>query len=139
MNRIPTNESPPGQGGEVGKATALANGLCASQLDSVKPTYPPIDILPGRVLARLLTGRGLTHKDSWLELGHARLADSIWKLRRLGWPVQMEEQVVPTSDGGRKASIGIYFLEPEMIESEAERGQQYAAECARIEAERRTA
>ena len=40
---------------------------------------------------------------------------------------------------GRPATIGVYFLTPESIADAGERGQKYAAECARIEAERRAA
>lgn len=76
---------------------------------------------------RLLSGRRLTHKDIWLELGHARLADSIWKLRKLGWPVQIIEETMQTSDGDRKASVGIYYLLPETIEAAGDEGRKYAA------------
>lgn len=140
-----TTGSPPGKG-EGGANRELARphietpALQFSYLDStsVKPTFPNPAFLPGRVLGILLTGRRYTHKDSWIELGHARLADSIWKLRRLGWQIEMVEEVVATSDAGRPATIGIYFLAPEVIAEAGERGQQYAAECARIEAARRT-
>lgn len=107
---------------------------------SVKPIFPDADFLPGRVLGILLTGRRYTHKDAWLELGHSRLADSIWKLRRnFGWPIQTDEKVVATKDAGRSAQIGIYHLPPAAIAEAGERGQRYAAECARVEAKRRAA
>lgn len=102
-------------------------------------TYPNQSSLPGRVLARLLKGCHYTHKDSWRELGHARLADSIWKLRKAGWPVEIVEQEVATSDCGRPALIGVYFLKAETIAAAGEVGQRYVAECFRAEAERRAA
>lgn len=105
----------------------------------VKPEYPSAKYLPGRVLGLLLAGARITHLDSLRMLGHARLADSIWKLRRLGWPVMMHEQIVSTSDAGRPANIGIYYFDPEFIEQAGELGQRFAVECARAEAERRAA
>ena len=87
--------------------------------------YPDPRHLPGRVLARLLLGRRYTHLDSWRELGHARLADSVWKLRKSGWPVEMIEREVATSDHGRAATIGIYYLRPETIAEAGDIGRQY--------------
>jgi hypothetical protein len=124
---------------EAAKQNNTQPGFCYPVPAFVKPSFPSIEFLPGRVLGKLLTGRRMTHKDSWLELGHARLADSIWKLRRLGWPVRMDEEVVPTSDAGRPATIGVYFLTSDVIDAAGEQGQRYAAECARVEAERRVA
>ena len=127
--------SPPLESGEAGirgkrtQPQVINNALQFSTNDApgVKFQFPDRNILPGRVLAILLTGRRYTHKDAWLELGHSRLADSVWKLRRLGWPVQMIEKTAPTSDCGRTACFGIYYLEPEAIAAAGERGQRYVA------------
>ncbi len=119
--------------GEVGKPNSDQQpGFSTNDAPGVKFQFPDRHILPGRVLAILLTGRRYTHKDAWIELGHSRLADSVWKLRRLGWPVQMIEKTSPTSDCGRTACFGIYYLEPEAIAAAGERGQRYAA-CAGTE------
>jgi hypothetical protein len=108
-------------------------------MNAARQKYPDPQYLPGRVLARLLQGRRYTHLDSWRELGHSRLADSIWKLRKAGWPVETVEQDVVTRDCGRSASIGIYYLAPETIANAGEAGQRYAAECICAEIERRAA
>lgn len=102
-------------------------------------TYPSQSFLPGRVLARLLMGRRYTHNDAQRELGHSRLADSIWKLRKAGWHVMIAVKTVSTSDNGRQAEIGIYYLADETIARAGETGQQYAADCLRRELERRAA
>lgn len=101
--------------------------------------FPSLEFLPGRVLGILLTWRRYTHNDSLIELGHSRLADSIWKLNRLGWDVQRDDELVKTRDFGRSATIGVYFLRPQVIAAAGERGRLYAVEAARIEAERRAA
>ena len=132
-----TNENAPAAATveALGKSTDTATLFPALAL--VKPAFPDMNFLPGRVFGILLTGRRYTSKDAWIELCHSRLSDSVWKLRRLGWPVQMVEEVVATGDAGRPASIGIYYLDAETIAAAGERGEQYAAECARVEAERR--
>lgn len=136
-----TNENARGQAGIFGtQETNQQLKLCDFPSQKVNPQFPDMRFLPGRVLGILLSGRHYTHRDSWIELGHARLADSVWKLRtQFGWPVKMIEEVVPTSDGARSATIGRYYLDSEVIQAAGERGQRYAAECARIEAERRRA
>jgi hypothetical protein len=138
--------SPPGkgEGGTCCKQARPQIETIPAQFSSlsahpVKLTFPDMDFLPGRVLGILLTGRRYTSKDSWIELCHSRLSDSIWKLRRLGWPVNMSEELVVTGDAGRTASIGVYYLDAETIADAGERGQRYATECARIEAARRSA
>lgn len=99
-------------------------------------TYPDQHHLPGRVLARLLTGRRYTHLESWRELGHARLADSVWKLRKAGWSVEMDEREITTSDHGRVAQIGVYFLSPNTIAEAGDIGQTYAAAVLAAEQDR---
>ena len=101
--------------------------------------YPSPQSVKGRVLGSLLRGEHLTHLDCWRRFGSARLSHHIYMLRGVGWEVQMVEQTVKTSDAGRPAAIGIYFLAPVVIADTGEDGQQYAAECATVEAERRAA
>ena len=115
--------------GEVGKADTTTSGFC----------YPDPMTVKGRTLGALLRGERLTHLDCWRRFGSARLSHHIYMLRGIRWDVQMAEETVTTSDAGRPASIGIYWLSPEVIDEAGERGRQYATDCARIEAERRAA
>jgi hypothetical protein len=102
--------------------------------------YPDPHTVKGRVLGALLRREQQTHFDCWRRFGSARLSHHVYCLRRgLGWPVEMDERQVTTSDAGRPATIGVYYLDPDVIAEAGERGQEYAAECARIEAERRAA
>jgi hypothetical protein len=126
------------QQSEAPKQTT-APTFSSESLPQVNFAYPSLTFLPGRVLGVLLTGERITHKDSWLKFGHARLADSTWKLRKLGWPIRIVEELVSTSDAGRKAAIGIYFLEAETIAQAGEVGQLYAEQAAAIERDRRVA
>ncbi len=139
MDAHSTNDNATVQGREVSTANYSEPSLCFDPPPIVNRKFPNPKGLPGRFLALLLTGRRYTHLDAWLELGHSRLADSAWKLRKAGWPVQIHEESVATSDCGRPALIGFYYLTPEKIAEAGEDGQRYAVECLRAEAERRAA
>lgn len=93
----------------------------------------------GRVLGAFLRGERLTHKDCWIRFGSSRLSHHVYELRRTGWPVLMFEQSATTSDGGRTAIIGVYYLTADAIAAAGDEGQDYAAECQRVERERRAA
>ena len=139
MDDLLRNDNARGQAGEVGKTDKFQAALCFDAPPGVNCRLPDPQHLPGRVLARLLQGRRVTHLDAWRERGHSRLADSVWKLRKAGWSVQIHEETVRTSDNGRPAEIGIYYLTDETIVRAGEAGQLYAAECLRRESERRAA
>lgn len=134
---IAANKGSPPRNGESGTRCELARPL--SKATTPELSYPASVTVKGRVLGALLRGDHLTHKDCWLRFGSARLSHHIYRLRGLGWNVQMIEETVTTSDAGRHATIGRYFLDHEVIAEAGERGQRFAAECARIEAERRAA
>ena len=116
-------------------------GLVGDDERTQRPTFcfPSPSAVKGRVLGALLAGEIITHLDCWRRFGSARLAHHAYVLRGIGWPVQMEERTVTTSDGRRSAIIGNYFLPRETIAAAGERAQTFAAECARINAERRAA
>lgn len=114
-------------------AVALGNTTAASF------SYPDPHTVKGRVLGALLRGERLTHLDCWRRFGSARLSHHIYCLRRIGWTVPMVEETVTTSDAGRSATIGIYFLTQDVITGTGEQGRSYAEECARIEVERKAA
>lgn len=75
-----------------------------------KLAYPNVRTVKAAVLADLLEGRSITHRDCWLEHGSARLSHHILMLRKSGWPIETHRKLVPTSDG-RTADIGVYLLD----------------------------
>ena len=110
-------------------ATALQRGAAegtAFQIAS-ELSYPPAPTVKARVLGDLLAGRTITHRDTWIEHGSSRLAHHVYALRRDGWPIDMVEREVPTSDSGRSAAIGFYSLPREVIDQAGECGQRFAA------------
>lgn len=98
-------------------------------------SFPHPSTVKGRVLGDLLAGRTITHRDTWIEHGSSRLAHHVYSLRRDGWPVDMVEREVPTSDSGRSAAIGFYSLPQDAIHQAGERGQRYAAAVVAANAE----
>lgn len=102
-------------------------------------SYPAPGSVKGRVLGALLRGERLTHRDCWRRFASARLAHHIHVLRRYGWAVQMMETTVQTSDAGRPATIGEYFLSADLIAQTGETGRDFATECLRVERARRLA
>ena len=129
--------APPHESGEAGAFCEKARPQ--GKAHQREFCFPSPSAVKGRVLGALLAGETLTHLDCWRRFGSARLAHHAYVLRGIGWPVQMEERAVTTSDGGRSAIIGNYFLPRETIAAAGERAQTFAAECARINAERRAA
>lgn len=93
-------------------------------------SFPHRSTVKARVLGDLLAGRIITHRDCWIEHGSSRLAHHVYALRRDGWSIDMVEQEVPTSDGGRTAAIGFYSLSQEVIDQAGERGQRFVAAVA---------
>jgi len=102
-------------------------------------SYPEASSVKGRVLGALLRGEHLTHLDCWRRFGSSRLAHHVHMLRRHGWPVQMAEIMVRTSDAGRPATIGEYYLDADAIAKAGDTGKDYAFSCLRVELERRAA
>ena len=129
MKPIPQNDNARWQAGEVGSTNNTQSSF----------SYPDPHSVKGRVLGALLSGQHITHLDCWHRFGSARLAHHVYKLRGIGWPVEMIDTKVKTRDAGRAATIGVYQLLPAEIAAAGEQGQLYAAEAAKIEAERRSA
>lgn len=118
-------------------APALQSGAAegtAFQIAS-ELSYPPAQTVKAQVLGDLLAGRTITHRDTCIEHGSSRLAHHVYALRRDGWPIDMVERYVPTSDGGRTAAIGFYSLAQEVIDQAGERGQRFVDAVVAVKSE----
>lgn len=127
---------------QLGKASNQNHSevIMLDLLSAVKPfEYPDPHTVYGRVLGALLRGEQLTHLDCWVRFGSARASHHIYTLRKTGWTVKMDERQVNTSDGGRKATIGVYSLSADTIAKAGEAGQSYADQARRIELDRKAA
>lgn len=97
--------------------------------------YPNPETVKGQVLARLLQGRELTHKDVWFECFSSRLSHHAYALKADGWSVNTIMRPIRTGDG-RKEEIGYYALPRDIIEHEGERGQRFVEEAMAIQAKK---
>lgn len=87
--------------------------------------YPKrLDTVTAAVAADLLEGRHPSGKTCWREHGSSRLAHYIWALNKYGWPIRFEDVLVSTSDG-RTTEIRKYYLSPEVIATQGERGHAF--------------
>lgn len=73
---------------------------------------PKPGTLRARILAELQSGRTLTSMDAWRQFGVSRLAADIHVLRRMGWPIEGVETVVPCRNAS-PARVTAYRLKGE--------------------------
>jgi hypothetical protein len=99
--------------------------------------YPKPDTVVGRVLGALLRREVITGKEIWLRLGSSRLSHHIWALRQDGWPIQAQRIEVVTSDNGRTAHIGEYWIHGADIIDADDQGRDYARLTHNIEQARK--
>ncbi|WP_018988405.1 helix-turn-helix domain-containing protein [Aromatoleum toluclasticum] len=104
---------------------------CLTNAAAVQADFPRANSVKGAVLAELLAGIRMTHKDVWERHGSSRAAHHIFKLRAAGWSIERNDIDAPTSDS-RVARIAEYFMLPETIHAAGAAGQQYVAEVRRV-------
>jgi hypothetical protein len=102
-------------------------------------SYPPPETVKGRTLGALLRRERLTAGDIWRRFGSSRASEHAHALRKAGWPLQTTLIEVATSDAGRTAMIGVYWLPDAAIEAAGLVGAEYAARTAVVERERKAA
>lgn len=93
----------PGDGNALAGGTAQgaeAAGLEGLPADpNTRALEPQPGSLRAQILASLRAGRSLTSMDAWRELGVSRLAADVHALRRMGWPIEGREVLVPCRSG----------------------------------------
>jgi hypothetical protein len=90
------------------------------------PTFPKIGTMPSRVLALLLQGHRITHKDFWIHAGTYCLRDPVFRLREKGWDIRDTPETVPTSDPTkRQAHIKRYHLAQTAISAAGKAGRDF--------------
>lgn len=81
------------------------------------PKMPPERILAAKALRLMLGGMQITHPEFEALTGSWRLAAHIYILRKLGWPVLVAEEPIPShDDDGRKSHMGLYYLPQDCID-----------------------
>jgi hypothetical protein len=124
---------------QLGEASNLTHSAVIMQdLFATVKEFPNAETVKGRVLGALLHGEKLTQKEAWFRFGSATLTQAVYALKRSGWTIRTDPVTVKTTDAGRPAIIGVYYLDPDTIAAAGEYGQQYADQARRIETERKS-
>lgn len=131
MENICTGNAVAGAPHDAPTASADTAAACFTNATVVQPDFPRANSVKGAVLAELLAGIRMTHKDVWERHGSSRAAHHIFVLRAAGWLIETNEIDVPTADG-RVSRIAEYFMLPETIHAAGAAGQQYVAEVRRV-------
>lgn len=101
MMKASQNDNARRQPGEVGKAVI--------QPFHHTPTQPKPGTQPARLLAALQAGRTITPLEAWAEFAIMRAADTVFKLRGMGWPVETIE-TASTNQFGEPVHFASYRL-----------------------------
>lgn len=117
MNTTPENDNATGQGGE---------GVTANQ-SALDSSYPQHKTQPARLLAVLLNQGRVNPLKGWRNLGIYRLSDTVYQLRRRGWPVITGELEVENRFA-EVCRVAEYFLPYEAIQNAGDHGSNYAAQ-----------
>jgi len=82
------------------------------------PTFPKINSLVGRTLARLIAGNKITHRDFDGDTRSYRLSSYIEQLRnRHGWVIETVTEKALTNDPtGRTATYGRYQIDADILD-----------------------
>lgn len=79
--------------------------------NSSLPPFPKASSISGRVLARLIEGQQITHRDILFDFATYRLSAPIHHLRKLKWLIlDVWEEVLTKDPTGRKSRVKRYYL-----------------------------
>ena len=117
MNTTPGNDNATGQGRE---------GVTANQ-STLDSSYPQHKTQPARLLAVLLNRGRVNPLKGWRNLGIYRLSDTVYQLRRRGWPVETGHLDVENRFA-EVCHVAEYFLPHEAIKKAGDHGSNYASQ-----------
>jgi len=89
------------------------------------PNFPVSGTQPARLLAALLHGLNIEPLTAWKKFGAYRLADVIFQLRGLGWPV-ITERLEVMNRFHEVCRVAQYCLPTEAINNTGTTGQDFA-------------
>lgn len=88
-------------------------------------TYPAHNTQPARLLAALLHDLDIEPLTAWKKLGIYRLADTVFQLRAIGWPV-ITERLDVANRFHEACRVAQYCLPDEAIANAGNAGQDFA-------------
>ena len=119
------NAQPGGSGVAMKKSSSSISELGAVDGVDFRPTYPIHDTQAARLLAVAILGRKINPLSGWLNLGIYRLADTKFRLKEMGWPMESGRLDV-ANKFGEACHVALYGLPDWVIEQAGERAQEFA-------------
>lgn len=102
------------------------------------PAYPAHDTHAVRLLAIVLLGKKVNPLWGWLRLGIYRLADTKFRLKKMGWPMKTDRLDV-SNKFGEPCHAALYRLPDWAIDVAGEKGREFAEHEIQLMSKRRTA
>lgn len=101
--------------------------------------YPRINTMAGRVLAVLLSGEEITHRDVWFRVASYRLSSQICTLsKKYDWKISKKwEQALTKDPANRIARYKRYYLEKSIIVIAGGDGEMFVKNVQQWEQERK--
>lgn len=102
-------------------------GTVETTIDPNIHTYPSHGTQAARFLAALLAGRQINPLLAWQDFGIYRVSDVVFRLRKLGWPVNTDDLTVQNrfNEG---CIVALYSLAPEVSQQAGGEAQQFIAD-----------
>lgn len=117
--------------GEVGEANGTELNELSDTATAVVKVYPVHGTQAARLLSALLRGRYVEPLAAWRTLGIYRLADTVYQLRGMGWPV-VTGRLDVANRFKEPCHVAQYYLSPMEGIDAGQAGEDYVAEELRI-------
>lgn len=118
-----TELSPRGREQSDSRTTAVQS-TAAESPNTIPRTFPTHGTQGARFLAALLAGREINPLLAWRDFGIYRVSDVVFRLRKLGWPVETDDLTVQNrfNEG---CVVALYSLAPDVTVQAGVEAQQF--------------
>jgi hypothetical protein len=83
----------------------------------IQAVLPPPHTLAYKALRMLLEGRPLSHPDFQEKTASWRLAAHIYRLKKMGWPIERMGEGYSPDDAYQVRHIGKYYIDEDLLEA----------------------
>ena len=123
---------------EKDNAPAIDSNDSKQEHPAFNPAYPAHGTQPARLLAAFIFGAVIDPLKAWRRTGIYRLADTVFQLRGLGWPIETGRLDVHNRFG-EACHVAQYRLAAEAIERAGLGAKRFADDEITLMSERRAA
>lgn len=111
----------------LGQRDTSETGTVETAIDPNIHAYPSHGTQTARFLAALLAGSQINPLLAWQDFGIYRVSDVVFRLRKLGWPVDTDDLTVQNrfNEG---CVVALYSLAPDVTLQAGVKAQQFIAD-----------